>query len=115
MTPPTELDWVKARHECTLASVFSQLQYQIGKDIETRDAQIPANKKQGEHRGFLLKPLGKDAFEVHRNGAGIFSKIGFRQTDKQIVVQDESSKTILAARIGLNDEDAAYSWWTDLN
>jgi len=56
------LDWVKARHECSIAYMFAKLKTGVNSDVDTRNAQLGPNSS----LKFKFKDNNGDGFDVLR-------------------------------------------------
>jgi hypothetical protein len=91
-------DWVSARSECSLASVYEKLKLEIQNDVETRNHLRP----ELPHYGFKFIGSSK-SFTVLIEGNKLHKSVTFQLAGKIIEVQSEEA-VMFNASVGLNDE-----------
>ena len=103
VTVAENFDWVKARSECSLASVFHQLKLQITTYISQRNAMLPKDV------GYIFKITGDspDAFSAILAGIGvpnhIYQAIDFILANREIVVRNRQVE-LFRGTVTLNDD-----------
>lgn len=96
---PENLDWVKARNECSASQMFERLRLEIGSDIATRNAQLPA----GSAFTFTLE-MFNGSFSVIRKAAGDSPAVIFSRKGEEITAKStEDGKLLFTATVTLND------------
>jgi hypothetical protein len=96
----SEFDWVTARSECSLVTIFERLKLQLQDDVDKRMAlrgEAPFNY------AFKLVIDGKGAAVV-LEGPGLYDSTLFRLTNKAIEIMDKDGKVKFAATPTLNDD-----------
>jgi hypothetical protein len=98
---PEELDWVKARHECSLVQAFKTLELGIQSDIDAINALI----QPGIQMKFYLAAHGKRFSVVCEVNGTPSHSIDFGLKDDEIVI-GENNAVIFTARLTLNNAGA---------
>ncbi len=96
------LDWVTARANCFTRRVFHDIRDEVEKDVSTRNALI-TDRQKADFVGFQIDPKDGASFVVHRNGAGLVSRVTFKCDESTIMVLDEAGKKLIEAKLTLND------------
>jgi hypothetical protein len=98
---PTELNWVRERAACTVATVFNALRNEIGEDVEA------------VNQALSIPETSRFQVDVHSDGSTIFIgrpnmlsrvRVIIGVSDGRIIVNEEWNGTKWSASIGLNDE-----------
>ena len=96
---PDNLDWVKARNECSAAQMFEGLKREIGSDIAIRNSQLPP----GSPFTFTLE-IFNGSFSVIRKAAGDSPSVIFSRKGEEITAKNSNSgELIFVATVTLND------------
>lgn len=97
----SEFNWVKARHDCCVGTVFEQLKAQVQDDVKTREELRPKTE-QHQHYAFKFSANGI-SFVAFIGGNNIHKSVTFRLDSKMIVIT-KLGNTEIKATVGLNDE-----------
>ena len=102
MTLENNFDWVKARSDCSLGTIFELLKMKLQEDVD---------KRQGLRRGppfdygFKLVINDSKGVSVVKEGVGDFhGSVLFRLTDSAIEVVDENGMVRFTATPAIDDE-----------
>jgi len=117
---PQELNWVKVRAACSVATIFSELFHGIERDVEE------ANQNKQEvfpgypqvERFFVRANSTANVFAVWENGNPL-TEIKFRRDADHIIVSGHNVSTVITltlddtgrCKLRLNKEDEALEQW----
>jgi hypothetical protein len=83
---PDEFDWVTARADCSISSVFENLKTQVEQDVETMNGLRPPSM----NYAFKLVQPSKRLFSVDTEGSGVLLRVQFKlEADKICVFSRE--------------------------
>ncbi len=99
-TIPRELDWTKARAECSSVMLFKELQLGIANDIASINSLHYPNAS--DQFTSALTTNGRTFVVAHRSSVG--PRVVFSVSDESIEIRDEASGKRYIAIVLLNEE-----------
>src|SRR4051812_18183480 len=100
MVPASDFDWVKARTECSPATVFQRLKIGIKADVEARSRSLLEAKA-----GYGFTAISEHGtMTVFLQGNSLRGSVVFEQTENGITVHDGNDKLLCEASLTLNDD-----------
>jgi len=98
--PPSDWDWVQARHSCAIAAIFRQLELDAQLNVEKRQALVKPDR---DDFGFRFESRDK-MFLVSRVASRGARTVVFRLTSDHINVERLGGEEILRATVTLNND-----------
>ena len=95
-----DFDWVTARHNCSIVSVFKSLEVAAEENVRTRNSL----KSQNDHFRFTFQPQQSESFFVQRQTSNSILYIVFNLRDSFISVCNKSGKELFRAIPTLNND-----------
>jgi|ERR1039458_6324568 hypothetical protein len=96
--PEPDFEWVKARSECSPATVFQQIKLGVESDVKARNPTLA-----GENYSFRTSSRG-GSITAYIQANGVYWSVTFRQTKDGISVHDENDKVMFDATLALNND-----------
>jgi len=93
----SDLDWVTARHQCSLDSIFNQLATQVQADVETRKALSSGTPLRCDVENHVISVILEGI-------PGMADSVHFCKTESGIEVWDKNRKHMFVGTPTLNDE-----------